>query len=171
MNVTIMKISLKQFFLAFLACSLLLFFSSAAAAVEYGSIKKEKVNIRHGPGKSFDVYYTAFKSYPLQILKREKDWVKVVDYEGEKKGKGWIKATLLSDRKTIIVKVEKANIRSGPSTEFDEITQVEEGIVLIPVAKQGNWIKIHYDGNLNGNYQGAITGWIYNKLVWPSDPF
>jgi SH3-like domain-containing protein len=167
-----MKIFMKQFSFTLFICLLFtVVFSSSVLAVEYGSIKKEKVNIRHGPGKNFDVYYTAFKSYPLKILKREKDWVLVVDYEGEKKGKGWIKSTLLSDRKTIIVKVDKANIRSGPSTEFDEITQVEEGIVLIPVAKQGNWIKIHYDGNLNGNYQGSITGWIYSKLVWPSDPF
>lgn len=166
-----MKLLDKPTLINFFLLIFLLCFTTSVLAVEYGSIKEEKVNVRHGPGLNYDVYYTAFKSYPLEILKRQDDWVQVVDYEGEKSGKGWIKSTLVSDRKTIIVKVDKANIRSGPSTEFDEITQVQEGIVLIPVAEQGNWIKIHYDGNLNGDYQGSITGWIYSSLVWPSDPF
>jgi SH3-like domain-containing protein len=126
-------------------------------AAEYGSVKKDGVNIRSGPSTKNKVIWEVFESYPLQILERQNKWAHVIDFEGDK---GWIYETLIHDKKTVIVKVETANMRSGPSKDNPIIATVKKGVVFEPVETQGSWMKL--------SYKNDITGWIHNSLLWPS---
>ncbi|MBI2070082.1 MAG: SH3 domain-containing protein [Elusimicrobia bacterium] len=49
-------------------------------------------NIRKGPGLKHAVLWIAYRGYPLKVLDREEDWLKVSD---GKKIKGWIFRTLV----------------------------------------------------------------------------
>ena len=137
----------------------LLFSGMTVQAAEYVSIKKDGVNIRSGPSTKNPVLWEVFKGFPLKVLARKNDWVQVVDFEGDK---GWIYASLLTNRKTVIVKVDTANMRSGPGTNFEIIATAKKQVVFAPVSQKGAWIKV--------NYKDEITGWMHNSLVWPANP-
>ena len=133
------------------------FIAEIAVAGDFGSVQKDGVNIRSGPSTEDDVLWEVFKDYPVEILQRKGDWVQVRDFENDK---GWIYASLLSKKTTIIVKVETANMRSGPTKDDKIIATVKKGVVFTPVEQKGNWIKVRYKKDL--------TGWMYNTLLFPS---
>ncbi len=131
-----------------------------ALAAEYISVKKDGVNIRSGPSTNKEILWEVFKDFPLEIIKRQKDWIQAKDFEGDQ---GWIYATLVSKKKRAIVKVNTANMRIGPAKNYELVATVKYGVVFTPLEKEGDWIKVkHEDGT---------TGWIFKKLLWPSNPF
>jgi len=134
------------------------FIAEIAAAGEFASVLKDGVNIRSGPSTTNDVLWEVFKDYPVEIMQRQGDWVEVRDFENDK---GWIYASLLSKEKTMIVKVENANMRSGPTKDDKIVATVKKGVVFTPVEQKGNWIKVQYKKD--------ITGWMYNTLLFPSN--
>jgi SH3-like domain-containing protein len=153
-----MKISnFQRLSLGFITALAIVFFTGTCFAGEYVSVKKDGVNIRSGPSTKNKVIWEVFESYPLEVLERKNKWASVVDFEGDK---GWIYETLIHDKKTVIVKVETANMRSGPSKDDPIIATVKKGVVFQPVDTQGNWMKL--------SYKNDITGWIHNSLLWPS---
>ena len=137
---------------------LILLIAEIAVAGDFASVMKDGVNIRSGPSTKSDVLWEVFKDYPVEVLQRQGDWVQVRDFEGDK---GWIYASLLSKEITMIVKVETANMRSGPTKEDKIIATVKKGVVFTPVEQQGNWIKVQYKKD--------ITGWMYNTLLFPAN--
>ena len=140
--------------LMFTAC-----FAVSTFAAEFVSVKKDGVNIRSGPGTEQEVLWEVFKDFPLQVLKRKAKWAQVSDFEGDK---GWIYSQLLSQQKTVIVKVKTANMRIGPGKNYEIVATVKYGVVFKPEEKEGEWLKVvHADGT---------SGWIYNTLLWPSNP-
>ena len=157
----IMKIkAFPKFFLAGVVALFILSLSVAGHTAEYVSVKKDDVNIRSGPSTKSKVIWQVFESFPLQIIKREGKWAHVVDFEGDK---GWIYETLITNKKSVIVYVETANMRSGPSTGDTVIATVKKGVVFEPLEMKGNWIKV--------SYNNEITGWMHNSLLWPAKPF
>ena len=138
----------------------ILLFSVPALAAEYISVKKDEVNIRSGPSTKKEILWEVFKDFPLQVVGKKGDWLQTRDFEGDK---GWIYAKLTSKEKRVIIKVNTANMRTGPDKKYELMATVKYGVVFTPVEKEDDWIKVrHEDGT---------TGWIYKKLLWPSDPF
>jgi len=139
-----------------LLVALLLLFSLPARATEWVSVKKDGVNVRSGPNTNKEILWEVFKGFPLEILQRKGEWAQVVDFEGDK---GWIYAPLLSNARTVIVKVDTANLRVGPGQSFEVTATVKYGVVFQPIGTDGDWIKVkHEDGT---------TGWIHKDLLWP----
>jgi SH3-like domain-containing protein len=152
--------SFQIFFLAGITALLILSLTVAVNAAEYVSVKNDAVNIRSGPSTKNNVIWQVFESFPLQVLKREGKWAKVVDFEGDE---GWIYETLISSKKSVIVNVETANMRSGPSTEDTVVATVKKGVVFTPLEINGDWLKVRY--------KNEFTGWMHNSLLWPVNPF
>jgi SH3-like domain-containing protein len=123
--------------------AVLVFLSELCFAAEFASIIKDGVNIRSGPSTKHEVLWEVFREFPVEILQRQ----------------GWVYSSLLANTKTMIVKVETANMRSGPSTDDKIIATVKKGVVFTPLEQQGSWIKVRYKND--------ITGWIYNTLLFP----
>jgi SH3-like domain-containing protein len=150
---------LKTKSLTVFSFSLLVLFSYAlpCLAAEYASVNKDGVNIRSGPGTKDEVLWEVFKDFPLEIIKREGKWAKTKDFEGDT---GWIYSPLLSKNKKVIVKVEVANMRTGPGQNYEPVASVKYGVVFTPIETEGDWLKVvHEDGT---------KGWIYKKLLWPN---
>jgi SH3-like domain-containing protein len=133
-----------------------LFFSFTVSAAEFVSVKKDGINIRSGPNTKAEVLWEVFKDFPLKIVKRQGKWTQVEDFEGDR---GWIYAPLISKKHTVIVKVKTANMRIGPSKNYEVVATVKKGVVFKLGENDGNWHKVlHEDGT---------SGWIHQKLLWP----
>lgn len=95
--------------------------------------------------------------YPLKIVKRQGDWVKVEDYEHDT---GWIHQSLIGEGNKVIVNGKnKINMRSKPSSKSSKIAEVYRGVVLTKIGEKGDWCKVKHD---NG-----MIGWIWKPLLWP----
>lgn len=155
-----MKITaFQRLFLGTVVSLFILSLSAAGVAAEYVSVKKDGVNIRSGPSTKNNVIWQVFEGFPLKVLKREGKWASVVDFEGDK---GWIYASLITSKKTVIVNVETANMRSGSSTNDTIIATVKKGVVFEVLDMNDGWIKVRH--------KDEITGWMHNSLLWPSAP-
>jgi len=148
----------QYLFLAVVAFFILILTAPVQAA-EYVSVKKDGVNIRSGPSTSDKVVWQVFESFPLKVVERKGQWAHVEDFEGDN---GWIYETLLSSQKTVIVKVDTANMRAGSSTDDPVIATVKKGVVFDVVQMKGDWVKV--------NYKDELTGWMHNSLIWPDNP-
>ena len=126
-----------------------------AAAAEFVSVVKDGVNLRSGPDTTHEILFQLPEGYPLQVLERKKEWIKVRDYENDK---GWIYGGLVAKTPYVIVKVKDGNIRSGPGTEYEKSGKVIRDVILRKTGAKGDWIKISHP---------MLTGWIYKQLVWP----
>ena len=148
-----------RLFLASIVALFILSLSAAGHAAEFVSVKKDAVNIRSAPSTKSKVIWQVFESFPLQVIKRDGKWVNVVDFEGDK---GWIYDTLITSNKSVIVNVETANMRSGPTTGDTVVATVKKGVVFEPLEMKADWMKVRY--------KNEITGWMHNSLLWPANP-
>jgi len=122
------------------------------------SVKGEKVNLRSGPGKNFPVLYEYGKGFPLMVVTKKGDWVKVKDFE---KDSGWIHKSLLIKKRQMVVKVAsrgKINIRSGPGTKYKKIGEAYYGVIFDSLLTKSGWVKVRHETGL--------TGWVKRDLLW-----
>lgn len=140
-----------------IAGSLLAATSLPSFSAEFVSVVKDGVNVRTGPGTSNPVYMELFKGYPLKVLEKKNDWVKIEDFE---KDSGWIFSSLVEKANTVIVNAEsRVNMRSGPGTKNAVVANLERGVVLDVLERSNNWVRVRHIG--------GIEGWIYAPLLWP----
>jgi SH3-like domain-containing protein len=132
------------------------FFATQVIAAEYGSVVKDGVNIRSAPDDKAEVYWEVFKDFPLKVMQRKGQWAQIEDFEGDT---GWIFGQMLSNKKTVIIKAKKANIRVGPGENYEIGASALYGVVFTPGKTEGDWVQIsHADGT---------KGWINKSLIWP----
>ena len=134
-----------------------LLFPCLALGAQVVSVKKDNVNVRSGPGTNFPVSMELFQGYPLKVLEKKGDWLKISDFENDS---GWIYSPLVSPGSTVITNGKKSiNMRSQPNTTASIVATVERGVVLTKLSTQGKWVKVRHS-------QGT-TGWIYSPVLWP----
>ena len=137
--------------------SIALFSATSAFAANYLSVTTDNANVRTGPGTNYPIAMELFQGYPLKVLKQQGEWYKISDYE---KDTGWIHNSIVKESDTVIVDAKKSlNMRSGPSKNNPVVADVERGVVLTKISKEGNWTKVRHSS-------GTI-GWIYTPLLWP----
>ena len=153
-----LSLQIKRPLTRFLLALSLLTLPVPAMAADYVSVSKDGANIRSGPDSKKDLLWEVFKDFPLQVVKRQKEWVQIKDFEGDQ---GWIFANLVSKEKRVIVKATTANMRNEPKKDAPVVATVKYGVVFTPVEKKGEWLKVkHEDGT---------SGWIVKTLLWPPD--
>ena len=121
------------------------------------SIGKDKVNVRTGPGLGYSSLFQAPLGYPVEVESKKGKWLNLRDWEGNK---GWVYNTFVSDIKTVVVLVEKANIRCAPSTAEKCVKRAHKGEIYRILEERSKWVRIGY------YYEGAPVGWIRNDLVF-----
>jgi uncharacterized protein YgiM (DUF1202 family) len=95
---------------------------------------------------------------PLKKLAKKGNWYKVQDVDGDIH---WIYYKLITSKyKCAVVKVDEANVRSGPGTEYKKtimspLYQYESMKVL---KTKGPWVNVMYESE--------DTGWIFKNLLW-----
>jgi SH3-like domain-containing protein len=126
-----------------------------AGAEERMAIQSNVANIRSGPNLEDAVLWQVEKYYPVIILEKKGDWRRFRDFEGDQ---GWIHVSVLGPIKSIIIKADQCNVRTGPGTQYDVAFTVNKGIPFKVLQTKDNWLQVqHADGD---------SGWIHKNLVW-----
>jgi uncharacterized protein YgiM (DUF1202 family) len=124
---------------------------------ETRSIGKPNTNVLSGPGLNYKVLYKATQGYPVEILSKQKAWVKVKDWEGVT---GWVHSRMLSNVRTAVVLVGRANVRSEPSIDSSVLGKVSQGEIYLVMSQDSDWAQIGY------YFEKERLGWIREDLVF-----
>lgn len=128
---------------------------STAIAADYVSVAKDGINLRSAPNTNAEILFELPAGYPLEVLGKEGQWLKVSDYEGDK---GYIHESLVSKTPFVIVKVRECNVRSGPGANEPVVGKGIKDVIFQKLEQKGDWIKVSHPN---------LTGWIHKDLVWP----
>lgn len=132
----------------------LLVFTSVAHA-EMVSVGRARAKMRSGPGEKYPVKWELGVGYPLKVLKSQGAWLKVRDYESDT---GWIYKKLVTKTPYMIVKTDKAVIRSAPGENQRVVGNADRGVVLRTLKRNKGWVQLRHETGL--------TGWIRHDLLW-----
>ena len=132
----------------------------AVAYAEMVSVSGDNVNLRSGPGTTYTVKWRYGSGFPLRVLEKKGQWLKVEDFENDT---GWLHRSLVKDSGHMIVKVNKdsdnrINIRSGPGTQFKIVGMAHYGVVFKTIKQQRGWAHVRHESGLEG--------WIKRTLLW-----
>lgn len=145
-----------RFMLKTVIVSWLLFLGiQSVLAQKMVSVLGPTANMRAGPGTSADVQWTLESGYPLQVIGRRGTWLKVRDFEGDQ---GWVARRLTGPTPHYVVKSPRANLRSGPGSQYRLVGQASRGEVFRTVEKRSSWVRVAgEDGR---------KGWVALRLLW-----
>jgi len=125
-------------------------------AQELVSVRNPSVNLRAAPGMDTEVLFKLAKGYPLQVLERQGNWLRVQDFEGDQ---GWIARNVTANTPHHIVKSTRVNLRGGPGTQHPIVGSANYGDVLRTTRRQGDWVQVQRP-------DGRGTAWVASSLLW-----
>ena len=118
------------------------------------SLKKDKVNVRYGPGFEYPIKYVYKKiNLPIKQIDKKENFRRIIDL---KNNGGWIHVSQLKKINSIIPKEDKI-LFNKPSNFSKPLAKIEKGRVLLIQNCSENWCKIK-----TGNFKG----WIKIKNTW-----
>jgi len=108
-----------------------------------GTLTGDNVNVRHGPGTQYPIYYKAPMGAEVKVVGRQGQWLEV---EFPAQGFSWISADYLSkvDEETGIVTGSEVNVRSGPGFQFDVLYRVQANhkFKILATDITGDWYRV-----------------------------
>ena len=118
------------------------------------SLKKDKVNVRYGPGFEYPIKYIYKKiNLPIKQIDKKENFRRIIDL---KNNSGWIHVSQLKKVNSIIPKEDKI-LFNKPSNFSKPLAKIEKGRVLLIQNCIKNWCKIK-----TGNFKG----WIKIENTW-----
>lgn len=129
--------------------------SLPAAAVEFRSVAVDAAVMFDAPSRKARKLFILARNYPLEVLVSLDGWTKVRDATGEL---AWIEAGQLDVRRTLLVRVPRAQVRQQADEAAPIAFEVEQDVVLEMLEASGNYVRVrHADG---------ATGFIRITQVW-----
>ncbi len=140
-------------------------------AGEEGVVKGRVVNIRQGPGTSYQVVTQVKSGQVLAVLDSSGSWLKIQLSSGKA---GWVHKDLVtvrqtaaavngsSEQKYLQVTTKVLNVRSGPGTGYKMVTKIGLNEKHAIVDLKDGWYKIQV-----GTQQGWVSG-NYVKVLAPA---
>ena len=143
-----MKIILILFFI-------LTIFPSFSISDDYFlSLKKNKVNVRYGPGFDYEIKYIYRKvNLPVKVIDKKENFRKIIDL---KKNSGWIHISQLKKSKSFIVTRNKILFRK-PTVFSKPIARIQKGRLLQYKDCKKNWCNVKSAG---------FNGWVKIDSLW-----
>jgi SH3-like domain-containing protein len=126
----------------------------------YVSLKSERVNMRIGPGRAYQVQWTYLKrGLPMEIIQEYDNWRKVRDAEGNE---GWILHSLLSGERTALVAPwnqagKWVKMHPAPDDDSRPSARIEPGVMGSVKNCSNGWCILE---------AGGISGYVQQKLLW-----
>ncbi|MCA1031873.1 SH3 domain-containing protein [Bacillus timonensis] len=159
-----------QKFLQALICITLLLISFSypiikpinAASKQTATINTATLNVREGPGLSYNVIKQVKQNESYPVVDKKSDWLKL---ELSKNEFGWVAAWLVSlneiksentSNDKITSSVDGLRIRSGPGTSFQIIGYLNKGEEVSYLDQNENWTKILINN---------IHGWVSSDYL------
>ena len=128
--------------------------SFANSEEQFLSLKKNKVNVRYGPGFDFPIKYIYNKkNFPIKLIDKKENFRRIIDH---KKNSGWIHLSQLKKINSVITLQDK--IMFEKSTVFSKpIAKLKKGRLLIIQKCKDRWCKVETD---------TFKGWISKNDLW-----
>ncbi len=150
----------NKFFSSILVLIAVILLSSTVVSAEMVSISGDDVNLRSGPGTTYGVKWRYGSGFPLRVLEKKGEWLKVEDFESDT---GWLHRSLVTKAGHMIVKANRnsdarINIRSGPGTNFKIVGMAHYGVVFKTLKQQSGWAHLRHESGLEG--------WVERSLLW-----
>jgi SH3-like domain-containing protein len=123
----------------------------------WASIASGQAMTRTGPGKNYPgVWLYQRRDLPVRVVKKYEHWRLIQDPDG---AQGWMLVTVLSDRRTAIVRPgDPRPVRAGPSEDSRVRYRVEHGVVgRIDHCRGDGWCRIEI---------GKKEGYIRTSELW-----
>lgn len=135
-----------------------------------------KVNVRSGPGTSYDSLGQLEAAEKVQIIARDSQgaWYQIL-YPAAPQGRGWVTSqyvTVASGTELPVDAtptpagpigrvIQRLNVRSGPGTTFDALGLLEPGVSVSLTGKNttASWFQIDYPAGPGGH------GWVTSQYV------
>lgn len=157
--------NMQKILIYIISLTLLIYFTSIPSVPQHAlantqtiTVHGEIVNVRQGPGLTYEVIETLSKGDELTVIATEGDWLKVQDGRLE----GWVASWLVktsdnnSSEDYVISQVDQLNIRQHPSISAAVIGQLFTGNEASMLKEEGDWVQIQY---------GSTTGWVAKMYV------
>lgn len=121
---------------------------NTAAALDFRSVAAERAVLYDAPSLQAKKLYTASKHYPVEVIVSLEPFVKVRDSSGEL---FWIEKKNLSETRTVVVMVPRADIRQLPDKNAPLAFQAERDVALELVEQTHNgWAKVRHRAGQSG---------------------
>ena len=118
------------------------------------SLKKNKVNVRYGPGFEYPIKYIYKKiNLPIKLIDKKENFRRIIDL---KNNSGWIHVSQLKKINSIIPKEDKI-LFSKPSNFSKPMAKIEKGRVLLLQNCIEKWCRVK---------SGSFKGWIKIENTW-----
>ena len=126
------------------------------AEEKFLSLKKNKTNVRYGPGIDYPIKYIYRKvNLPVKQIDKKENWRRVIFLDNNS---GWIHWSQLKSSNSVITIVEKILFKK-PSIFSKPIARLEKGRLLVIKKCEDNWCNIKTND---------YVGWIKVKNIWGS---
>ena len=118
------------------------------------SLKKNKVNVRYGPGFEYPIKFIYNKiNLPIKQIDKKENFRRIIDL---KNNSGWIHVSQLKKVNSIIPKTDKI-LFSRPTNFSKPLAKIKKGRILLVKNCNKNWCKIK---------TGKFKGWIKVENSW-----
>lgn len=127
-----------------------------AAAAEFRSVSENAAVLFDAPSLKAKKTHVISRGYPVEIIVAVEGWYKVRDAGGDL---AWVEAKVLSERRTLMVKVKLADVRQTAADNAPLVFQAEQNVLLdlVELTDTG-WARVtHRDGQ---------SGFIRINQVW-----
>ena len=126
------------------------------AEEKFLSLKKNKTNVRYGPGLDYPIKYIYRKiNLPVKQIDKKENWRRVVFLDNNS---GWIHYSQLKPSNSIII-LERRILFKKPANFSEPIARLEKGRLLVVKKCEGNWCKV-----TTSDY----SGWVKTENIWGS---
>ena len=126
------------------------------AEEKFLSLKKNKTNVRYGPGLDYPIKYIYRKvNLPVKQIDKKENWRRVIFLDNNS---GWIHWSQLKPSNSVITTEEKILFKKS-SNLSEPFAKLEKGRLLVIKRCEGDWCNIT---------TGKYTGWVKIKNIWGS---
>ena len=135
-------------------CLLFLGVQQIDAEEKFLSLKKNKTNVRYGPGLDYPIKYIYKKiNLPVKQIDEKENWRRVIFLDNNS---GWIHWSQLKLSNSVITTKEKILFKN-PSNFSEPIAKLEKGRLLVIKKCENKWCNI-----ITNEYKG----WVKTKNMW-----
>lgn len=130
--------------------------AGAAQALDYRSVA-EAALLYDAPSQKAKPLYAIARGTPVEVVVTLDTWVKVRDAAGDL---AWIERRLLSDRRQLMVRVDRAQVRADADENSAIVFEANQS-VLLELVEPGpaGWVKVrHRDGPQGFAKAGQVWG-------------
>lgn len=107
------------------------------AGMTYGSVNSPTLNVRSGPGASFDKVNTVVMGSVLRVFESRDGWLKVSAGRDE-----WVSERFVTPVERATVRSDTLNVRNGPAATSTKLAALAKGQEVFVHERQDGWCRI-----------------------------